>query len=366
MTEPVDDPYAVLGVDRDATADQIRRAYEAKLNAAAAAMAIRTAQRIDAAYSVLRDPYRRDVFDREGRIVEVPRMGSDLPPPAFDSRTSPPIRQRRRKSRRPGGRGVAVTLAVVLSLAGALFQFGFLRPATGQAFANDVWRPPSAAMAGFPTHRSTNRHRLLAAVRAPAAGGPYAFESPVSDAPRRWDPCAPIRYVVSGNQPFAGASDALTSAIDEVSADTGLQFVDVGTTTEVPTERRSSYQPKRYGNRWAPVLIAWTDPTVVPRLAGNVVGLGGGSSATLDGQARLVSGTVFFDDPDLARMAQRRDGTVEAREVMLHELGHLVGLAHVKAATQVMYPNARPLAHYSAGDRRGLAILGAGPCPNTY
>lgn len=77
-------------------------------------------------------------------------------------------------------------------------------------------------------------------------------------------------------------------------------------------------------------------------------------------------GIVAFDNPDLARIVQRRNGSVIAREVMLHELGHLVGLAHVKDATQVMYPNTRPLAHYSAGDKAGLAILGAGPCPDTY
>ncbi len=28
----------------------------------------------------------------------------------------------------------------------------------------------------------------------------------------------------------------------------------------MPTERRNAYQPGRYGDVWAPVLIAWVDP----------------------------------------------------------------------------------------------------------
>ncbi|MBV9096777.1 MAG: matrixin family metalloprotease, partial [Frankiaceae bacterium] len=181
-----------------------------------------------------------------------------------------------------------------------------------------------------------------------------------------WDPCSPIRYVISGNEPYPGATKELTSAINEVSADSGLKFVYAGTTGEIPSVSRVPYQPTTYGNHWAPVLIAWTDSAAVKDLAGLPVGLGGPTPVTVGGQARLVSGLVAFDDPDLAEMEHGRDGAVVTREVMLHELGHLVGLAHVKDATQVMDPRARPLAHYGAGDKSGLAILGDGPCPNTY
>ena len=53
--------------------------------------------------------------------------------------------------------------------------------------------------------------------------------------------------------------------------------------------------------------------------------------------------------------------------MLLHELGHLVGLGHVADPYQVMYDtNAYPLPSYRSGDLRGLAKLGLGRCFDDY
>ena len=152
-----------------------------------------------------------------------------------------------------------------------------------------------------------------------------------------------------------------------MSAATGLQFVDDGTTDEAPTEDRDAYQRERYGDRRAPVLVAWSMQQR-PRCSrpASWAGRGRTTSAGPGDDARYVTGTAVFDGPALD--AQIRQGQGEkAKAVLLHELGHLVGLGHVADPYQVMYDtNAYPLSKYRAGDLRGLAELGLGRCFDDY
>ena len=46
----------------------------------------------------------------------------------------------------------------------------------------------------------------------------------------------------------------------------------------------------------------------------------------------------------------------------MHELGHVVGLDHVKDRHELMNPEYLGLDTWGPGDRQGLAVLGAGPC----
>lgn len=58
-----------------------------------------------------------------------------------------------------------------------------------------------------------------------------------------------------------------------------------------------------------------------------------------------------------------QDGRQVVRAIVLHELGHLVGLGHVTDATQLMYPEGQPgVTDFGAGDLAGLAALGRGTC----
>ena len=215
----------------------------------------------------------------------------------------------------------------------------------------------AAATGAPPTTKTAHPHRLLPPVAGPAGAGGYTFE-----AAARWDPCQPIRYVVSGSEPFAGANALLAQTLAEAGAASGLQFVAAGTTDEPASPDRPAYQPDRYGRQWAPVLVAWTDQAAVPRLSGNVIGLGGAVSARVHGSTRLVTGLLYFDAPELFLIAQRGTGYSAMRTVMLHEIGHLLGLGHVQDPGAVMYPSDGAQGDYAAGDLRGLAYAGDSPC----
>jgi Matrixin len=223
----------------------------------------------------------------------------------------------------------------------------------------------SGAIGGGPTSGVGERlSRLLPAPAAPAGTGGYKLLKTGPGVPARYDPCRPIHYVIRDQNTPAGGDDAIRLAVAAVSKATGLRFVEDGTTTETPSMKRPAYLPVRYGDRWAPVLIAWTNPTEIPDLKGDTAGLGGSwaySANTGHGSA-YVSGHVYLDTAELVSLQANTHGDVTEKVVIEHELGHLVGLDHVTDPTQVMYPSSHGMSGYGAGDLRGLAIAGSGSC----
>jgi hypothetical protein len=137
-----------------------------------------------------------------------------------------------------------------------------------------------------------------------------------------------------------------------------------GRTDEQPGRDRPLRDPQRYGRGWSPVLVAWTTPEQVPGLAGRVAGLGGSSRVVddLSGRSTYVTGTVSLDAPALAATLARPGGAALVRAVVLHELGHVVGLAHVDDARELMYRDNVGQTSFGSGDLAGLAALGRGRC----
>lgn len=358
------DPYAELGVPRTATGAEIKTAYEKAVTSAARDGLLENAKRADAAYEVLRNPSRRRMFDRAGVVHDVRRPDPTqgfYAAPALGWRTWSPEEQVAAATRERAQPRLALVLVAVLAVVTGVVALRLDPHHAGltSSFSGDLVGVQSASSDAPPVTKTSNPQRLLPAVTGLGSGG-YSLE-----AAARWDPCRPIRYVVSGAEPFAGANAMLTQALAEAGAASGLQFVNTGTTTEQASADRSPYQPDRYGRTWAPVLVAWTDQGHVPALAGNVIGLGGAVSATIHGSRRLVSGVLYFDQPELFLIAQRGTGYAAMRTVMLHEIGHLLGLGHVQDPNEVMFPSDGAQGDYAAGDLRGLAYAGSAPC-STY
>ena len=202
---------------------------------------------------------------------------------------------------------------------------------------------------------------------APAGQGGYAFLDVRPDGsgrPVTFDPCRPIHVVVRPDgQPPSGPA-MVAAALAEVSRATGLVFVDDGPTREAPSADR------HLAGRWSlrsaptPVLIAWATEREWPSLAGTVLGEAGPVSQVFARSTpRFVTGQVVLDAADLAHVPGDVAAAEQVRLVLLHELGHLVGLGHVDDPAQLMHAETGGgLTGFGAGDLRGLHRLGSGDC----
>lgn len=264
----------------------------------------------------------------------------------------------------PSGAWTPVVLVPRPSPAGRPVEPG-ARPSRGPGTAAAVLLALTAvvALGGLARDRvqeaSSVGEVISVTAAAPASAGWSPLYVDAGGRPARWDPCTPIRYVVqAGWIPDAGRAD-LAEALARVSAASGLQFVSDGDTAELPSTSRAAYQPDRYGERWAPLLIGWVPPEATDLgLGGGAQGLALSVAVASEGGPSLVSGQVVLDAGNRL-LAGFGPGTTDG-EVLQHELAHAAGLGHVLDPTQVMYPQTtNSESQFGAGDRAGLAAVGA-------
>jgi Matrixin len=195
---------------------------------------------------------------------------------------------------------------------------------------------------------------------------PYSFMATSSDgSPVRWDPCSPIRYQVDlSGQPVSALQD-IHEAVRRTAEASGLDFqfdgVVVGTS---PLELLETVDfvtsPSNGLFRWSPVLITFA-PSETFRALGappEAIGLGAPVTSRYDPD-QYVSGLIVVNSD--VPLAPGFEHAGSLGPVLQHELGHVLGLAHVLHPAQLMYPS--PIVpEWNEGDIAGLRRLSSGPC----
>jgi Matrixin len=201
--------------------------------------------------------------------------------------------------------------------------------------------------------------RALPAPPIEERGGVFAFAMTQqgSDEPVGWDPCEPIRFQVNPEGEPVGGSELIERAMERMSAATGLVFEDEGTTDERPFT--AQFVPLGTDK---PVVIGWSTPAEFAALAGDIAGLGGGvaQEGVLSHDYPIPGGVALDTDAFTTAQVAARPRTMEA--IVLHEIGHVVGLAHVNEPTELMAAANNGQIDFGPGDREGLARLGSLPC----
>jgi hypothetical protein len=194
----------------------------------------------------------------------------------------------------------------------------------------------------------------------------------------RWNPCQVITYRV--NPTYLSSDPAkrtrgvleVKEAFKRASAATGITFKYTGITSQVPRNTSSS----RWFTRQTPaeIVVSWVDQT---RSSGRTDLLGrsssGGYAAGTGGYAykfwkvggepwRGVTGRGFvvLDAKQNGKFSWGFGSGATRGSLILHEIGHSLGLLHVGSTSQTMYPTVlrRSTTGYNSGDRAGLAKLG--------
>lgn len=189
----------------------------------------------------------------------------------------------------------------------------------------------------------------------------YSFVGETFDGVAHWDYCTPIKYRVNPTGMSTQLRLDIDTTLGKVSAASGLKFEFDGETDIVPFATFG--WDSQFSIDESHLIIATSTPEQVPALSGYTEGIGGSTWVDFgegDNPRYFAGGLVIDRTADIPSGFVSRGMGV----LLLHEMGHVVGLGHVDDTSQIMHPLllADGPTQYQAGDLAGFASLASHDC----
>ncbi|MEY2416330.1 MAG: hypothetical protein QOH53_1664, partial [Ilumatobacteraceae bacterium] len=189
-------------------------------------------------------------------------------------------------------------------------------------------------------------------------GGPpatplFTFSEVINGTVVRWNPCAPIHYLVNMGGYSENFRPVIAEAVERLEAATGLLLIPVGDTTYMPTSTNQSQLTSLGGE----LVIALGDELQTDQVPGSILG-----RAFILYLSSILRASVVIDVGAVG--SNPPWSSLGVGPVLMHELGHAVGLAHVSDSSQLMnaVASSNGPTTYGAGDLTGLWQVGAARC----
>jgi len=141
-----------------------------------------------------------------------------------------------------------------------------------------------------------------------------------------WRTCGPIPVLVNPGPGGAAATAEIVAALEEVTVLTGLRFTVAG--TELVPRSDWAVSAPASGAGFAPVLIGWVDPSATDLLRPGAAGATVANPAVVAGVRQIVTGAIALDAGQYEAFGAAGSSGKTRRNLLLHEIGHLLGLDH--------------------------------------
>ncbi|RNL79100.1 matrixin family metalloprotease [Nocardioides marmorisolisilvae] len=199
--------------------------------------------------------------------------------------------------------------------------------------------------------------RSLLSIGDPAPA--YAFLESANGHPVTYSSCKPVQVAVYPANGPSNAVELVKEAAEVMRGATGLDIVVVGPFGGHAPNWNFKAAPIRPDD---PVAVSWQDGNAIAALTDDVAGLGGSFVIEgANGNEHLASGTIALSRDEYDRLDRAGDHGEEVA-ILLHEFGHVFGLAHVNSPGELMYVHNIGRTTLGPGDREGLRLAGQGPC----